>query len=306
MASVSTYLKFANLQMAAEADLPVGFTGSIPKALLTEGNHRSSKFTNVLADQFIADGWVVEIHQANTSTGFSGTLFRNQQTGELVLSFRSTEFIDDAARDNQATNDLEILKGGWAIGQIADMEKWFAQLNASPALLQGKSFSVTGYSLGGHLATAFNILHEFEGQRILGTYTFNGAGVGRVNSNESLRVIVDRFEAARTNASAAFTSPGALAIYNHCNVARQADVHRALATSRSTNSVDTRATLRLRSSAIVCSARLCSSSLVLTSAIQAAVSTSTVGIGQPFWNAIEVVIVLLSEVRNSGVDCAVG
>jgi len=30
------------------------------------------------------------------------------KAGELVLSFRSTEFIDDAAPDNPATNVLEI------------------------------------------------------------------------------------------------------------------------------------------------------------------------------------------------------
>ena len=221
----STYLKFANLQMAAEAILS-NFNYSTPEGLLAAlkfGNNRASKFTDTLASQFISDGWVVVAHQANTGTGFSGTLFkytgatdlsRGLVRDELVLSFRSTEFIDDAVRDSQATNDLEVLKGGWAIGQIADMEKWFAELNASPALLQGKSFSVTGYSLGGHLATAFNILHEFESQRILGTYTFNGAGVGRVNSNESLRGIVERFEQSRNDTSATFTNAAARSAYD--------------------------------------------------------------------------------------------
>jgi len=38
------------------------------------------------------------------------------------MSFRSTEFADDAARDNEATNKLEIKDHGWAFGQIADME----------------------------------------------------------------------------------------------------------------------------------------------------------------------------------------
>ncbi|SDP94092.1 hypothetical protein SAMN04489708_1587 [Paracidovorax cattleyae] len=50
--------------------------------------------------------------------------------GELVLSFRSTEFADDAARDNQATNTLEIKEKGWAFGQIADMEAWFQTLRS--------------------------------------------------------------------------------------------------------------------------------------------------------------------------------
>ncbi len=46
--------------------------------------------------------------------------------GELVLSFRSTEFADDAVRDNQATNVMEIKEHGWAFGQIADMEARYA------------------------------------------------------------------------------------------------------------------------------------------------------------------------------------
>lgn len=212
---IATYLKYASLQMAAEATrLDEVKAGTLPLlTALTDGNNRSSKFTPDLATQFIADGWVVAAHQSNTGTGFSGTLFKNTLTNELVLSFRSTEFIDDAVRDSQATNDLEIKAGGFAIGQVADMENWFKVLNVDPALLQGKNFAVTGYSLGGHLATAFNILHETEG-RITGTYTFNGAGVGRYNSNESLRGIYERFEQSRHDASAAFTNSTVLGLYN--------------------------------------------------------------------------------------------
>jgi hypothetical protein len=42
---------------------------------LTFGNNRSSVFTPVQA-QAIASEWRVVDHKANTSTGFSGTLFR--------------------------------------------------------------------------------------------------------------------------------------------------------------------------------------------------------------------------------------
>ena len=119
---IANYLKFANLQMAAEAlyDLktaPAGSTaaGEISAAMLTVGNERSSKFTKVQADEFVKD-WTVVEHISNTKTGFSGTLFRALRsdesrgitTGELVICFRSTEFADDATRDNQATNTLGI------------------------------------------------------------------------------------------------------------------------------------------------------------------------------------------------------
>jgi hypothetical protein len=106
--NVATYLKYANLQMAAEAALDK-FGNQASVAALIFGNDRSSKFPTVLADQFVADGqgWVVVAHQSNTPTGFSGTLFRNKQTNELVMSFRSTEFSDDATRDNEAANKLK-------------------------------------------------------------------------------------------------------------------------------------------------------------------------------------------------------
>ena len=159
---IATYLKYANLQMAAESLFGVtnattvgDISTTMDAGTLTKGNTRSSKFTVELAKQFTdpTTGWTVVEHKSNTATGFSGTLFKSNATGELVMSFRSTEFLDDSARDNQATNSMEIKPYGWAFGQIADMENWYAKLQADPSKLQGKSFSVTGYSLGGYLAT---------------------------------------------------------------------------------------------------------------------------------------------------------
>jgi hypothetical protein len=191
----SDLLKYANLQMAAESlfgvtvsAVPGTLKGSASMTLqsLEDGNNRSSLFPTVLATDFMNQGWTVVEHVSNTTTGFSGTLFRNPNTGEQVLSFRSTEFADDAARDNQATNAMEIQQFGWAFGQIDDMETWFANLRASGKLDPGTPITVTGYSLGGHLATAFNFLHSEEvtafGVPLLSsTFTFNGAGVGQVN-----------------------------------------------------------------------------------------------------------------------------
>ncbi len=61
---------------------------------------------------------------------------------------------------------------------MRDMEAGYAKVRADPNLLGGQSFSVTGYSLGGHLATAFNLLHRSDAQKVV---TFNGAGGGKVN-----------------------------------------------------------------------------------------------------------------------------
>ncbi len=206
-----TTLKYANLHMAAEAML-----NDIEsyEQQLTTGNDHASRFTTTQATQF-AQEWKVIEHKSNTATGFSGTLFkytgednpaRGLRAGELVLSFRSTEFIDDAARDNQATNTMEIKPFGWAFGQIADMRDWFETLNADPQKLGGnKPFAVTGYSLGGHLATAFNqlIYERNEGSRITETYTFNGAGVGEIKkpNQTNLNSIIDQFNIDRRSGS---------------------------------------------------------------------------------------------------------
>ena len=165
MLTIAETFKYANLQMAAEAILADKITGQLKPDLvgsLKDGNNRSLKFTPTQAETFAAE-WKV-LDQIETPTAFSGTLFENKNSGELVLSMRSTEFIDDHARDNQATNRMELVQSGFAFGQIADMEAWFKQLEADPNKLKGKTYSVTGYSLGGHLATVFNLLRQEEAQ----------------------------------------------------------------------------------------------------------------------------------------------
>ena len=168
--TVADYLKYADLQMASEAFLKEhgeeNYRGKELIAALIRGNDHASRFTGVQATNF-ADHWIAVDQIANTNTGFSGTLFKciqddpatGAKAGELVMSFRSTEFIDDAARDNQATNALEVKDTGYAWGQIRDMEAWYQSLKDRDLLPTGQSFAVTGYSLGGHLATVFNLLH---------------------------------------------------------------------------------------------------------------------------------------------------
>lgn len=107
--TVADYLKYANLQMAAEAFLANddGSLKSDIKKALMDGNNHASNFTETEATKLNAE-WRVVSQCPNTSSGFSGTLFENRITHEFVISFRSTEFVDDAVRDNQATNKMEV------------------------------------------------------------------------------------------------------------------------------------------------------------------------------------------------------
>ena len=168
---ITTYLEYANLQIAAEAfigktrgrtfqvkseDNISDRTSDKLNDDLVEGNWHSSKFSKTLADEFVKR-WKVVRHIGNTGTGFSGTLFEaiadnpaaGIKEGQQVLSFRSTEFVDDAVRDSRATNELEIADKGFAFGQISDMKEWIDELHKDGVMKN--DITVTGYSLGGRL-----------------------------------------------------------------------------------------------------------------------------------------------------------
>jgi hypothetical protein len=225
---------YALLQIAAEAFLgnepadPASTPGVPPvvqldATMLMTGNNHSSKMTAAQAKQF-SEEWTVISHQPNTATGFSGTLFqykgaddpsRGLTNGQYVASFRSTEFIEDTARDNQATNTLELSQGGWAFGQVADMDTWWQSVKSQVGT---QGVDVTDYSLGGSLAASFFELYgsKANGGVVNKVYTFNGAGVGTVDAGYSLRGVIDQFKTQRqTGANAGFfTDAVALAEYN--------------------------------------------------------------------------------------------
>ena len=224
--TIATYLQYANLQMAAEAFL-VNPDGSVKDDLKTElknGNAHASRFTDTGATEFLKH-WDIVNQEANTSTGFSGTLFKCKEAdpltgakvGDCVISFRSTEFIDDAINDCQTTNKT-IKSYGWGFGQIADMQDWYARIQSQ---ITGP-LSVTGYSLGGHLAIAFNTLYE---GAATATYTFNGAGVGKLKDGSSLNTVMSTFNTVwnnKTHNENLFSSAATRSLYTEL-VARQAD-----------------------------------------------------------------------------------
>jgi len=136
MPTIADTLKFANLQMAAEAlfnfnatppgtvltpgaklDNPLELSTKRFTDILTDGNLHASKLTSTEAAKFAAQWRVVE-HISNTTTGFSGTLFQDKVSGELVLSFRSTEFLRNSRNRGQTTvtrnpNSLRVQSQRW-------------------------------------------------------------------------------------------------------------------------------------------------------------------------------------------------
>ena len=118
--SLTRLLDYARVQMAAEAlygydartnpNLTPGalYSDPISDIQLTDGNGHASRFTAEDAAKFAAEWEVIE-HKSNTSSGFSGTLLKNKNTKDYVLSIRSTEFIDDAARQLKGSETFSFL-----------------------------------------------------------------------------------------------------------------------------------------------------------------------------------------------------
>jgi len=136
------------------------------------------------------EGLLLNSQEMLANTGFSATLirFRDENgalTNEYTLAIRSTEFRSwseggDGERDTYQADVLGVAALGFALAQMDAMEKYFQWLLDNELLPFGATLNVTGYSLGGHLATVFTEMHKDDPN--LGafgnTVTFNGAGRG--------------------------------------------------------------------------------------------------------------------------------
>lgn len=169
---IATWLNFALQQMAAESyldNIDLNNPEEVTRRLLRGNNPEGfpeggfTRMTGTLAQGQAKDftqRYQILDHHANDATGFSATLMRDTTMGEYTLSFRSTEYRDaseggDWERDGLLGADGEIFSDGFAFGQLAAMEAYYRELKSSGKLPTGSTLNVTGYSLGGHLATVF-------------------------------------------------------------------------------------------------------------------------------------------------------
>ena len=201
MTQIRTWLDFALQQMAAESYIDRFLSGELAlDRILKMGNNNllgdqsgtevlpgNTRMTTLQAQQFTQRYLIID-HHANDATGFSATLLKDTTINTYTLSIRSLEYqnqVDggDWQRDGLPGAAGEIAGTGFALGQLVSMERYYRELKADPTKLPpGAILNVTGYSLGGHLATVFTQLHANE---IASTYTFNGAGRGGINGGPS-------------------------------------------------------------------------------------------------------------------------
>lgn len=111
-------------------------------------------FSPIQAQRFF-ERYDLLIHQPNTESGFSATLFQNKETKEYTLAIRGTEFKLEQIKD--LINDYYIGTNSSDMNRV--IEQYFDMLlfyeETLKPLLQEKGITkinITGHSLGGYLA----------------------------------------------------------------------------------------------------------------------------------------------------------
>ncbi|MBC3909787.1 putative Ig domain-containing protein [Undibacterium umbellatum] len=211
---IRIWYKFALQQMAAESYSEQKDHFDIDKILKAGNNNLDvvkneddmrgrTRMTDIQVKQFLDQYEVVDA-LGNTSSGFSAAVIRDKKTGEYTLSFRSTEYqmepFGDFTRDAMGA-DSELSYRGFTYGQIVDMEAYYAKLSQADGILFGKKINVTGYSLGGHLATVFTELHSdviLDDEKKHATYLFNSPGRGKFESG-NVKSIIEKFKEVLAN-----------------------------------------------------------------------------------------------------------
>lgn len=177
----------ALLARAAYANLSgVGFADD---ALLSEQLFRQDSdappILSAAAAAYVAKNFGVVHHQANTESGYSGTLFRRREvalddpTGGFSLAIRGTE---QGSLDDYRADYLQIMLTGSAWNQRATMQiHWKGLTSGTLGIdgefqqqLAGRQIDVTGHSLGGHLALWF--ANDMP-QSLAHSFTFNAPGL---------------------------------------------------------------------------------------------------------------------------------
>ena len=168
MSTVSTIYEQSEFALAAYAkNLFSGISGdSYLSALEDSGNGMSVKQSTKFAETY-----TVIDQYTDTVTGVSATIFRDT-SGALSLAVRGTEFqAGDLLADGLLALGVSSKLNPQYLALKAKMDQWLADA----AMLGGKTFTVSGHSLGGYLAEA---VKEIYPSSVMAAYLFNAPGSG--------------------------------------------------------------------------------------------------------------------------------
>lgn len=118
-----------------------------------------------------AHGWRRIRNYQDLRSGFSASLFQNEETGAYQLAYRGTEF---SSRADWYTNVREGVLGAPCVIERADFQHNFAVTVARDVINTYGDFSITGHSLGGGLGSLAGAATALQ------TMTFNSAGLNNI------------------------------------------------------------------------------------------------------------------------------
>jgi hypothetical protein len=146
--------------------------GSTPSAEILDG-----KLRMILeqAQTFESRYIIIDAYQ-NDSTGFSAVALRDAENpGRVVIAVRSTEILNDRARDLSA--DFQVFTSGFAFDQILSAQDFLNRVR--PQLLAGETIDLVGYSLSGNIVRTLAAMYPTEVNQTAGAnVVFNATGLG--------------------------------------------------------------------------------------------------------------------------------
>lgn len=129
--SIKRIYEFSELSQAAYAN----FTDITDIARISVDLRRVNlgDFTEQQANEFVApdSGYMILNQSEPESSGFSGTVFKDRETGEITLAFRGTEFLltsDTVSTLEDVGADTQILTAGFAYEQAISMYNYYQRL----------------------------------------------------------------------------------------------------------------------------------------------------------------------------------
>jgi Ca2+-binding RTX toxin-like protein len=208
LSTINDYFLNSQLSLAAYANLFAGISGTdYVRALEAAGMNptQAIEFAGVDANGnfILGKGYTIVDQQPNTASGFSATVFRKNDTQELFFAVRGTEPTTLA----DLSEDIGGIGGdGIAIAQTIDMFNYYQKLTVrtgqtvyqyvynpltnnietssfvaqADGKLVDQSFTVTGHSLGGHLAM---VLSRLVPNAVQAVFTYNAPGFDPVITN---------------------------------------------------------------------------------------------------------------------------
>jgi hypothetical protein len=147
-------------------------TNSLPSESNLDGKLR---MTLEQAQTFVNRYDIIDAYQ-NDATGFSAVALRDTANpNRVVLAVRSTEILNDRARDVGA--DVQIFTSGFAFDQILSAQDFLARVQ--PQLQPGEKIDLVGYSLSGNVVRTIaamypNLINQDFGSNVV----FNATGLG--------------------------------------------------------------------------------------------------------------------------------